>query len=106
MPAETLARLARRVSEPDYEPRRAVLDIAAELMAVEPDADRLPPRLRDELLELLADVRAVQPEYPSRRETSPLFDRRGLGRPARERAARIVRRLVALSDATERIGRE
>ena len=105
MPAETLARLARRASEPGYDPRHAVLDVTAELAAAESDAAQLPPRLRDEFLALLAEVRSVQPDYPSRRETSPLFDRAGLGQPARERAERLVRRLVSLAAAVERIGK-
>jgi hypothetical protein len=99
MPNDVLSRLAVRVSEPGYDPRHAILDVSGELLPLAGEADRLPPRLAGELGELLAQVRLVQPNYPSRRETSPLFDREGLGRLGYERAERIVKRLVALARA-------
>ncbi|HEX6985658.1 MAG TPA: hypothetical protein VF170_09785 [Planctomycetaceae bacterium] len=105
MPSETLHRLAVRLSDPEYDPRHAVLDVAPELFAIEGDAAALPPRLAAEFRELLDEVRRVQPSYPSRRETSPLFDRAGLGRPGRERAERLIRRIVALAAALPRAER-
>ena len=102
MLTDSLSRLAVRVADPAYDPRHAILDVSAELLPLGDAADGLPPRLRDELRDLLAEVRSVQAAYPSRRETSPLFDRAGLGRPARERAERLVRRLVALAASVKR----
>lgn len=99
MPTDTLAHIAVRVSDPDYDPRHAILDVTAELTAIEDRAASFPPHLAREFRELLAEIRSVQPQYPSRRETSPLFDRAGLGRIGRERAERLVRRLVALAAA-------
>lgn len=97
--AETLSRLALRVTVPEYDPRHAILDVTADLLATEPGAAALPPHLATELRDLLAELCDVQPQFPSRRSTSPLFDRAGLGRLGYARAERLVRRLVALADA-------
>ena len=96
---ETLARLATRASIPDYDPRHAILDVAPELLALERDAESLSGSLANELRELVAELKLVQPTYASRRETSPLFDREGLGRPGRERAERLIRRLAGIAAA-------
>jgi hypothetical protein len=101
MLSETLARLAQRVSDPEYDPRHAILDISAELLALN-DIEPLPPALQVEWRELRDEVRAVQPAFPSRRTTSPLFDRTGLGRPGVERAERLIGRLIALARAANR----
>lgn len=106
MPNDVLSRLAVRVSQPGYDPRHAVLDVSAELLPLKERADELPPRLAEELRELLAEVRLVQPNYPSRRETSPLFDREGLGRLGYGRAERIVKRIIALAKAAGGAGAE
>lgn len=101
--AESLARLARRACDPEYDPRHAVLDVAAELLPLADDAGGLPANLAAELRELVSEVRSVQPAFPSRRATSPLFDRAGMGRIGYERAERIVQRLAALARAVERV---
>ena len=98
--------LAIRVADPDYDPRHALLDVTGDLQALEPAASALPVNLQVEFRELLAEIRDIQPVFPSRRETSPLFDRSGLGRTGRERAERLVRRLVARARATARISAE
>lgn len=103
MVAETLKRLATRACDPEYDPRHAVLDVAAELLALADVAHGLPANLAAELRELVTEVRSVQPAFPSRRATSPLFDRAGLGRIGYEQAERIVQRLVALARAVERV---
>lgn len=102
MSVDLLSRLAIRVSDPAYDPRHAILDVTAELNTAVADAVELPPHLAAELRELIDEIRGVQPKYPSRRETSPLFDRAGLGRPGRERAERLVRRLVSLVRSVQR----
>ena len=99
MDAQTLRRLAERAADPAHDPRHALLDLTVELLALEPEAATLPPAFAVELRAILAELRAVQPAFPSRRNTSPLFDRAGLGRPARQRAERLVRRLAALATA-------
>jgi hypothetical protein len=101
--AEMLARLARRACDPEYDPRHAVLDVAAELLPLADSAEGLPAHLASELRELISEVRSVQPAFPSRRATSPLFDRAGLGRLGYARAERIVQRLVALARAVEKV---
>lgn len=102
MSVDLLSRLAIRVSDPAYDPRHAILDITAELNSALADTVELPPHLAAELRELCDEIGRVQPTYPSRRETSPLFDRVGLGRPGRERAERLVRRLVSLARSVQR----
>lgn len=101
MLAETLRRLARRAGDPEYDPRHALLDISAELIPLANATEGLPPNLVAEFHDLVAEVRSVQPAFPSRRSTSPLFDRAGLGRIGYERAERLVQRLVALARAVE-----
>lgn len=105
MLAETFTRLAVRVRDPAYDPRHAVLDVAPEFLPLQDAADELPPHLAVELRDLAAEIRSVQPAYPSRRNTSPLFDRAGLGRIGVERAERLVRRIVALARSVEKAGR-
>jgi hypothetical protein len=97
--SDSLNRLAIRVADREYDPRHALLDVSRELQALEPEAAALPATLASEFREILSEIRAVQPVFPSRRETSSLFDRSGLGHPGRERAERLVRRLVSLSRA-------
>jgi len=99
---EALARLALRASGPGYDPRHAVLDVAPELLAIGPGTVDLPQHLAAELREVLAEFRAVLPPYPSRRHTSPLFDRAGLGRVGYDRAERLVGRLAALAKAVRK----
>lgn len=101
---ESLSRLAKRVSDPQYDPRHAILDISAELLSLDSSHTPLPANLDRELRELLCEVRKVQPAFPSRRLTSPLFDREGMGQVGRERAIRLVQRLRALAAAVERMG--
>jgi hypothetical protein len=98
---ESLTRLAQRVSDPQYDPRHAILDVSSELLSIEVTEGTLPESLRLELSELLRDVKAVQPSFPSRRATSPLFDREGMGQVGRDRALRFVQRLKALAAAVE-----
>jgi hypothetical protein len=97
----SLAQIARRVSERDYDPRHAVLDVSSELLSLKELAGELPQTLRPEFNELLNEIRAVQPTFPSRRATSPLFDREGMGRIGRDRALRLVQRLRALAAIVE-----
>lgn len=98
---ESLTRLAQRVSDPQYDPRHAILDVSSELLSIDTTQGALPENLRLELRELLREVKAVQPSFPSRRATSPLFDREGMGRVGRDRALRLAQRLKALAAAVE-----
>lgn len=102
--SETLSRLAVRAAAPEYDPRHAILDVAPELLGVGAIRHGLPPHLVAEMRDLTADVRAVLPPFPSRRNTSPLFDRAGLGRVGYQHAERLVRRLVALAKAVRKAG--
>jgi hypothetical protein len=102
---EILGRLALRASDATYDPRHGILDISRELLATEEHAATLPPELASELRELVAEIKLVQPLYASRRETSPLFDREGLGRVGRERAERLARRLAGIAAALQRLER-
>jgi hypothetical protein len=99
---ETLARLAVRVSDSRYDARHAILDVSPELLTLESELRTLGGPAETELRELLEELKLVQPVYASRRETSALFDREGLGRPGRERAERLVRRLQGLAAALRR----
>ena len=101
MMQDILTRLARRTADPQYDPRHAVLDIAPELLSLEASLESLPEAVQFEFRELLREVRKVQPAFPSRRLTSSLFDREGMGQVGRERASRLVQRLRALAAAIE-----
>jgi hypothetical protein len=98
---ESLTRLAQRVADPRYDSRHAILDVSSELLSIDTMQRALPESLRLELSELLRDVKAVQPSFPSRRATSPLFDREGMGQIGRDRALRLVQRLKAVAAAVE-----
>lgn len=102
MLAETLTRLARRAADPQYDPRHGLLDISTELQNLETQTDQIPPQLRSEWKELLQEIREVQPAFPSRRNTSSLFDRAGMGRIGYDRAQKIISRLAALANLLER----
>ena len=102
---ESLTRLARRAADPQYDPRHALLDISDELLSLDQSREALPDNLQRELRELLREVKLIQPAFPSRRLTSPLFDREGMGQVGRERASRLVQRLWALAAAVESVGR-
>ena len=105
MPTEALTRIAIRLRDPAYDSRHAVLDVANDLLALEDSTESLPAPLREEFREILREVREVRPRFPSRRNTSVLFDRAGLGRIGRERADRLVRRQIALAAALPAAGR-
>lgn len=102
---DSLTRLAKRAADPQYDPRHAILDVSPELVSLELSLKSLPENLQLEFRELLHSVKMVQPAFPSRRATSPLFDREGMGQAGRERAARLVQRLHALAAAVESLGR-
>lgn len=102
---ETLTRLAKRACDPQYDPRHAILDVSPELLSLDMSQGSLPESLQIELRELLREVNTVQPAFPSRRQTSPLFDREGMGQIGRERATRLVQRLWALASAAESMAR-
>ncbi|MBA3311777.1 MAG: hypothetical protein M3552_09920 [Planctomycetota bacterium] len=99
---ETLARLALRASDRDYDPRHAILDLSSELLALRDASATLPPHLHAEFHDPLTDVEQVQPSFPSRCATSPLFDRAGMGQLGRDRAERLVQRLRAIAATIER----
>lgn len=101
MSAEALEHLARRAADPQYDPRHAILDISGELQAVDAGED-WPSELKAEFAELVREIEAVQPVFPSQRRTSVLFDRAGMGQPGLQRARQLVRRLVLLSRAIGR----
>jgi len=103
---DSLTRLARRTADPQYDPRHAILDISPELLSLESLLDAWPEQMRLEFRELLREVRKVQPAFPSRRATSPLFDREGMGQVGRDRAMRLVQRLRALAAAIESLARD
>lgn len=102
MLAETLTRLLKRASDPEYDPRHGILDVSAELLALADATEPMPEHLRNEWSELLNEIRAIQPVFPSRRNTSPLFDRASLGRTGHERAQRLIQRLSALTASLRR----
>lgn len=105
MLADTLSQLARRASDPQHDPRHGLLDISSELLSLDTQAEQFPPQLRGEWRDLLSEVSQVQPTFPSRRNTSPLFDRAGLGRIGYDRAQRIIARIAALAGLLERTSR-
>ncbi len=103
MLTETLSRIARRVADRDYDPRHAVLDVSSDILSLRKSIDVLPPVLQNEFAELIDEFEQVQPSFPSRRTTSLLFDRQALGQAGRERAERLIRRLVALARTLENL---
>lgn len=82
--------------------RHTLLEISQLFLDVTADCSGLPERLHDEIGELRAELAEVQPRFPSRRQTSVLFDREGLGRTGRRRAAELAARIIAVCESVMR----
>jgi len=93
--AERLSRIARRLS--DYPDRRqAIVDVADEFLAVA-SSPGIPAELKAEVAELAREIEEVKPQFPSHPRTSVLCDTAGLGKPGKDRAARLALRIEALA---------
>lgn len=88
---------AARLANDDRDLRHALLDVGDELLQAFADESVYPERLRAEVRELRREVDAIQPRFRSHRGTSALFDREGLGEPAKKRARHLALRVIAVA---------
>ncbi len=84
--------------------RHTVLEMSAPFLAAVEDAikdqgSKLNAGLKREIDEIAAEVKAVQPQFPSHRKTSVLFDREGMGIPGHNRAKKLAMRMIAVLKA-------
>ena len=92
--------IASKLEADDYDVRHQLLDLADDFVRAAAECGKLPNALRTELDEILAEIDAIRPQYPSHRETSPFFDRVGLGQEGRRRARSLSQRIVGWIRAT------
>jgi hypothetical protein len=97
-----LKRIAVRLQSDTDDLRHTLLEISQAFLDVTADCSGLPERLHDEIGELRAELADVQPQFASRRQTSVLFDREGLGRKGRRRAKELAARIMAVCDSALR----
>ncbi len=102
MDFRTQLRLAAvRLANDDHDLRHALLDVGDQLLQAFTDESVYPERLRVEVRELRREVEAIQPRFCSHRGTSALFDREGLGEPAKKRARHLALRVIAVAKAVQ-----
>ncbi len=94
--------IASKLEADDYDVRHQLLDVADDFVRTAAECGKLPSALRTELDEILAEIDAIRPQYPSHRETSLLFDRAGLGQEGRRRAWILGQRIVGWIGAVGR----
>ena len=99
---EQLGQIARRLKTDTDDLRHTVLETSGEFFNAVSEPDRIPANLRDEVREILAEMKDVQPRFPSHRQTSVLFDREGLGQTGRGRAKNLALRIIAVCEAVGR----
>src|SRR4026207_1627222 len=92
---------AVRLANDDLELRHALLDVSDELLQSLADESVYPGRLRAEVRELHREIEEIQPRFRSHRSTSSLFDREGLGEPAKKRARHLALRVIAVAKAVQ-----
>lgn len=81
--------------------RHTVLEMSARFLAVMDEAtkergNKINTGLINEIDEIVAEVKAVQPQFPSHRKTSVLFDREGMGIPGQNRAKKLAMRMISI----------
>ena len=84
-------------------PSRLQYQWVDEFVRVATNCGTLPDVLQTELSEIFAEIDAIRPQYPSHRETSPLFDRAGLGQEGHRRAQVLSQRIVGWIHAVSRL---
>ncbi|MBM79965.1 MAG: hypothetical protein CMJ78_05150 [Planctomycetaceae bacterium] len=91
-----LRRVVWKLTDDGNDVRHALLDATDDFMALTAIPSAFPMSAQTEMIELRRELKSVQPLYTSHRSTSPLFDREGLGQPARLRARELAQRILAL----------
>jgi len=93
--AERLSRISKRISA--YQDRRqALVDVVDEFLAFA-SSPGIPADLKPEVASLAREMEEVKPQFPSHSRTSVLYDTAGLGKPGKDRAARLALRIEALA---------
>ena len=99
---QQLARIADRLRTDTVDLRHTLLDVSEDFLAAAAEPDRFPVHLRDEVRAIRDALQPLQPQFPSHRKTSVLFDREGLGQKGRQRAAALSLRITAVCDVVVR----
>ncbi len=94
--------ISQRLADEEADIRHSLLDVYSDFEEVTHHLKELPEYLQNEIKQLKKDMDLIQPQFPSHRKTSVLFDHEGLGQKGLLKAKELARRIISVYRRVEK----
>jgi histone acetyltransferase (RNA polymerase elongator complex component) len=95
--------ISQKLVDEEADIRHSLLDVFADFEEATHHLEDIPDYLREEINQLKKEMELIQPQFPSHRKTSVLFDHEGLGQKGLLKAKEIARMIISVYKRLEKM---